>query len=78
MEIRAPSNAEELVLRSDEHLVKLIYHCWTDNAIYNAAQAELTRRQMEAVKEFNRLSTGLISNQTEAINRFNTSSTRLA
>ena len=69
--------AEDITGSSDEELVKLSYTHWTDRAVFNTAQAELVRRQMEAMREFNKSTVELMRNQTDAINRFNASSTRL-
>lgn len=71
-------NVEDLIRSSDEELVKLIYKHWNAPEVFNTAQAELIRRQMETTKEFTRSTAELMRNQTNAINRFNASSTRLA
>lgn len=73
-----PTNAHELVEKTDQELVELIYKHWNAREIINTAQAELTRRQTDAIRRFNQSSEELIQKQTEAINRFNTASTRLA
>lgn len=50
---------EDLIGSTDEELVKLIYEHWTDSAVFNAAQAELIRRQTGAINRFNTSSTRL-------------------
>jgi len=74
----APTNAQALIEKTDQELVELIYKHWNAREIINTAQAELTRRQMEAVRRFDQASGDLIRKQTDAIDRFNSASTRLA
>ncbi len=50
---------EDIIGSTDEELVKLIYEHWTDSAVFNAAQAELIKRQTGAINRFNRSSTRL-------------------
>ena len=74
---QAPANAREVVEKTDQELVELIYQHWNAREIINTAQAELLRRQTEAIKKFNQSSEELIKRQIEAVDRFNKSSTRL-
>ena len=75
---QAPTNAQQIVEKTDQELVELIYRHWNAREIINTAQAELTRRQTDAIKRFNQSSEELLKKETEAVDRFNTASTRLA
>ena len=75
---QAPTSAREIVDKSDQEIIELIYRHWNAREIINTAQAELVRRQTEAIKVFNQSSEVLTKKQTEAIDCFNKSSTRLA
>ena len=69
--MRSPSNVKELIEKTDQELIELIYQYWNAPEIFNTAQAELVRRQTEAIKVFDQSSEELIKKQTQTIDRFN-------